>query len=95
MTATDRPEALPAALEGALIAHGRLIGWIAAHLAGREGLALVDEIERRLVVRDGAEDPGAVPDRAFAVERAADAEIRRLLRLARDAAAHAGEDAGA
>ncbi len=72
--------------EGSLLAHRRLIEALFAALVAQssDGAAVVDAIERRVGVCDGQEDPGAVPDRAFAVERAAEAEIARTLRAIRE-----------
>ena len=79
--------ALPAEIEGALNAHRRMIELIVTLLGELRGdaLSLVQDIERRVGYRDHHEDPGSEPDIAFAVERASDDELRRLLRNIRDA----------
>ena len=76
---------LPAAVEGVLIAHRRLIEVLLVRMAGEgpDAIGKIDEIERRLGYDDYHEDPGVDPDPAFAIERAADAELRRLLREVR------------
>lgn len=78
----DRPGDLLPADEGVLIAHRKLLALLLADLAGRGGdaLAAVDAIERRLGYDDHHEDPGVEPDPAFAIERRADGELRRILR---------------
>jgi hypothetical protein len=85
-------ESWPPDVEGTLIAHRRVLELLLATLAaaGAEGGALLDDIERRLAGGDAQEDPGVEPDGAFAVQRAADAEVRRLIREARAMAAAAG-----
>lgn len=87
---TDPSTILPAAAEGALLAHRRLIEAVFAALVADhpDGHGVIDEVERRVGVPDGQEDPGAVPDRAFAVEKAADAEIARTLRAVRERLDH-------
>ncbi len=86
----DEPSALPPAAEGALLAHRRLIEAVFAVLVAdhADGHGVIDDVERRIGAPDGQEDPGAVPDRAFAVERAAEAEIARTLRAVRERLDH-------
>ncbi|WP_181706212.1 hypothetical protein [Chthonobacter rhizosphaerae] len=86
MTSGPTADSWPPEIEGALIAHRKLLEILIAVLAsGRPaGADPIGEIERRLGYQDQQEDPGFEPDRAFAVARAADAEMERLLRSARD-----------
>lgn len=84
-TGRSNGELTPAALEGALAGHRRLIEALLAVVVDMRGPSLLDDLERRLGFEDHEEDPGVLPDPAFAIERAADAEVRRLLRSAREA----------
>jgi len=85
-----------AGLEGRLAAQGRLVELLVAAmaLASRDPDGLLDDVERRLGPQAAEEDPGALPDRAFAVQRAADAEVGRILRSVRAMVAAAGTRGG-
>lgn len=85
-----------AGLEGRIAAQGRLVELLVAAMAlsSRDPAALVDDIERRLGPQSAEEDPGALPDHAFAIQRAADAEIARMLRNVRAMVDVAGGGAG-
>lgn len=87
-----------AGLEGRVAAQARLVELLVAAMAlsSRDPAGLVDDIERRLGPQSAEEDPGALPDRAFAIQRSADAEIARLLRSIRAMvdAAKPGDGAG-
>lgn len=66
-------------LEGQLLAHRRLLARIVIAFCGRDdGAALRDFLEERQVLRDGQEDPGAVPVEALSVEFAVAEEFRAL-----------------
>lgn len=67
--------------EGMLHAHRRLAVTTLALLVGRDPdpEALLRRIEEALALRDHHEDPGSDPDPAFAIEAAADREMRRML----------------
>lgn len=84
-TARSNGELTPAALEGVLAGHRRMIEILLAVAVEIRGASLLDDLEKRLGFEDHEEDPGVLPDAAFAAERAADAEVRRLLRSAREA----------
>lgn len=85
----------PPDVEGAITAHRKLLEVLIALMAEESGRGaeLVGEIERRLGYQDHQEDPGFDPDAAFAVERAADGEVKRLLRTVRDMIAAADRPA--
>ncbi len=80
---------IPPQIEGALIAHRKLLELLISMLAAERGdtTALIDDLERRLFYQDGEEDPGAEPDQAFAAQTEAGNELRRLLRSVRAALA--------
>jgi uncharacterized membrane protein YebE (DUF533 family) len=86
-----RGDSWPPEVEGALIAHRRVLELLLATLAAarKDGGSLVDDLERRLSFQDFHEDPGVEPDPAYAIERASDQELRRLLRSVRDMVAAA------
>lgn len=67
--------------EGMLHAHRRLAVTTLALLVGRDPdpEALLRRIEEAFAFRDHHEDPGSDPDPAFAIEVAADREMRRML----------------
>jgi hypothetical protein len=79
---TDAAASLPPQFEGILHAHRRLIAAVLA-AAAEQDPGLLDRIEEQAGYRDAHEDPGAEPDLAFALEAAADAELKRLLAAAR------------
>lgn len=79
------PSGTDGTLEGMIAAHrlvlATLVRMLAAERGGAEAFGAV--LGRELLPADGEEDPGAVPDPAFAIEAAMRAEIERVLRLAR------------
>ncbi|MEJ1157145.1 hypothetical protein [Prosthecomicrobium sp. N25] len=79
---TEPRSALPPDIEGVLTIHRKLLSALLAAAAERDA-GFLDRVEAELEYRDAHEDPGAEPDLAFAVESAADAELKRLLASAR------------
>jgi hypothetical protein len=71
-------------LEGRLHGQRRVLAAIMAHLMAREGEDFGQLIDAQLEMSDHQEDPGAVPDPAFAAEAAAALEIRLVLERARE-----------
>ncbi|WP_075216818.1 hypothetical protein [Mongoliimonas terrestris] len=86
MTAGPTGNGWPPDIEGAITAHRKILQVLVALMAEHTGRGadLVGEIEQHLGYQDHQEDPGVEPDAAFAVERAADGEVHRLLRTVRD-----------
>ena len=75
-------------LEARLNAHREiLISLMASMMADGRHDRVFDELREDAVFRDGEEDPGIVPSRAFASEAHAADEIARLLDAARARAA--------
>jgi hypothetical protein len=76
-TETDR--------EGRLIAHRLVIEMLIEEVARLQGdtEAFWTRFEDYFQVQDHQEDPGALPDRAFGIEAASSAEIRRLVTTVR------------
>lgn len=72
-------------LEGRLNAQRELLALILSGMAARDS-DLLALIERKLAVADHQEDPGAVPQAAFAVEGSRSAEVQAILSLARQLA---------
>jgi hypothetical protein len=71
-------------LEARLNAHREvLISLMASMMAEGRHARVFDELEQDALFRDGEEDPGIVPSRAFASEAHAADEIARLLGAAR------------
>jgi hypothetical protein len=71
-------------LEARLNAHREvLISLMASMLAEGRYASVFDELEQDAIFRDGEEDPGVVPSKAFASEAHAADEIARLLDAAR------------
>lgn len=81
----------PPEVEGAIIAHRRVLELLLATLAAarKDGGSLVDDLERRLGFQDAHEDPGVEPDPAYAIQRASDQELQRLLKSVREMVAAA------
>ena len=77
-------------LEARLNAHREvLISLMASMMAESRYAQVFDELQQDAVFRDGEEDPGIVPSKAFASEAHAADEIARLLDAARARAAAA------
>jgi hypothetical protein len=77
---TDTPETT----EGRILAHRKILARILHALAaGRTGPDILDELKDRRQLELHAEDPGAVPDPALAIEGAIADEMRQVLDLAR------------
>jgi len=77
-------------LEARLNAHREiLISLMASLMADHRYAKVFDDLEQDAVFRDGEEDPGIVPTKAFASEAHAADEIARLLEAARARAAAA------
>ena len=77
-------------LEARLNAHREvLISLMASMMAEGRYVKVFDELQQDAVFRDGEEDPGVVPTKAFASETHAADEIARLLDAARARAAAA------
>lgn len=71
------------ALEGRLLAHRRTLAQILAALPHAEWQVLSDWLSERALLRDGQEDPGAVPAEGLALEMSIAEEYRELAALAR------------
>ena len=77
-------------LEARLNAHREvLISLMASMMAESRYVRVFDELQQDAVFRDGEEDPGIVPSKAFASEAHAADEIAKLLEAARARAATA------
>lgn len=75
-------------MEARLNAHREvLISLMASMMAEDRYAKVFDELQQDAVFRDGEEDPGIVPTKAFASEAHAADEIARLLDAARARAA--------
>ncbi|MFN3275222.1 MAG: hypothetical protein ACK41U_11160 [Paracoccus sp. (in: a-proteobacteria)] len=83
-TMTDSPK-LVASLEARLLAHRRVLAQLVASLPQSDRRTLTDWIDTRTVMRDGQEDPGAVPVEDAAEELALADEYRRIADLAASA----------
>jgi hypothetical protein len=75
----------PHELEGKLNAHRELmIDLLAAIIGGEAKVAqLMDRLKDDTTFKDNEEDPGLLPDGAFAIENSAAREIRSILDAAR------------
>lgn len=95
MTGGPTGNGWPPDIEGAITAHRKLLQVLVVLMAEQtgRGAELVGAIEQRLGYQDHQEDPGFEPDAAFAVERAADGEVQRLLRTVREMIAAADRPA--
>ncbi|SIQ04030.1 hypothetical protein SAMN05421641_10323 [Paracoccus thiocyanatus] len=67
-----------AALEGRLIAQRRILMRLLGGLPAESRAGLLDWLEERAVLRDGQEDPGAVPAEGAALELALADEMRLM-----------------
>ncbi|MFN3524643.1 MAG: hypothetical protein ACK4YU_01025 [Paracoccus sp. (in: a-proteobacteria)] len=76
---------LGAGLEARLLAHRHLLAQLVAVLPQSDRRALTDWIDTRTVMRDGQEDPGAVPAEGGAEELALADEYRLIADLAASA----------
>jgi hypothetical protein len=86
----DMVKASLEALEGRLVAQRELLGRLVAEVVRRgRGDALLDFLRERRILRDGQEDPGAVPTAALDFELAMADEYALLAEAARRAAAEA------
>jgi hypothetical protein len=71
-------------MEARLNAHREvLISLMASMMADGRHARVFDELQQDAIFRDGEEDPGIVPSKAFASEAHAADEIARLLDAAR------------
>jgi hypothetical protein len=70
-------------IEGRLNGQREVLAAILAHLMGASGNAFDQRLEALLEISDHQEDPGAVPDPAFAIEAASALEVKLLLDRAR------------
>lgn len=75
----------PEELEGRLNAHRELmIEMLAAMIGGEVTItAFLRQLRDDATFKDNEEDPGVVPEEAFAIENAAAREIRSILEAAR------------
>lgn len=77
-------------MEARLNAHREvLISLMASMIAEGRYRSVFDELEQDAIFRDGEEDPGVVPTKAFAPEAHAADEIGKLLAAAKARAARA------
>ena len=77
----------PHELEARLNAHREiLISLMASMIADGRHERVLDELQQDAVFRDGEEDPGIIPSKAFASETHSADEIARLLDAARSRA---------
>lgn len=88
------PDDVPAVVEGQLMAQRHALARLIARIATLEGgAAWLDAVfPRDLSPQDGQEDPGAVPDRAFAILAARDEELALIGTEARNLLAHPPEE---
>lgn len=70
-------------LEGMLIAHRKILARLIAAQQASSGADLMARLEDGTVMRDGQEDPGAVPTDGVATGLAIAEETSRILSLAR------------
>lgn len=74
----------PELLEGRLVAQRRVLGALLARLS-RSDPAFLEELEGMAQYQDYEEDPGVLPDEAFAAQSAQSDEVRLILEAARRA----------
>jgi hypothetical protein len=74
-------------LEGRLVGQREVLAVMLAHLMRTGGTEFERLVEAQLGIGDHQEDPGAVPEEAFAVEAAAALERRQVIERARAIAA--------
>jgi hypothetical protein len=72
-----------AELEGQIIAHRRLLARLIDALDAAQRRALLRWIDEREILRDGQEDPGAVPTGAEILPLSTAAEFRELAEMLR------------
>ncbi len=78
------PEATPLELEARLNAHRELLIDVLTALIGDQSSSKIAErLRDDTVAADFEEDPGVLPDQAFAIENETASEIRRILDAAR------------
>jgi hypothetical protein len=78
----------PEELEGRLNAHRELIIEMLAAMIGGETTAasFLQRLQDDTTFEDNEEDPGVMPDEAFAIENSAAREVRTMLEAARERA---------
>ena len=76
-------------IEGRLIAQRKVLARILARVCEPDGRTLLNAFEADGVFQDHQEDPGAVPDSAFAIEAGMADEMRLIVEAARR---HSGSD---
>lgn len=76
-------EMSPLEIEGQLLGQRAVLVAIVAQLMANRGDDVTARIEALLEISDHQEDPGALPDPAFAIEAAAVQEVRLVLEQAR------------
>lgn len=79
----SKGELSPLEIEGQLHGQRAVLAAILAQLMADGRDDVTRRIEALLEISDHQEDPGAVPDPAFAIEAAAAQEVRRVLERAR------------
>ncbi|RJE78487.1 hypothetical protein [Paracoccus sp. JM45] len=72
------------ATEGRILAHRRILARLIATLPQETRYDIMQWIEQREVMRDGQEDPGAVPTDGNAFELAIADEFSRIAIIAKD-----------
>ncbi|WP_209427196.1 hypothetical protein [Pararhodobacter sp. SW119] len=77
------PTMSPPELEGRLNGQREVLAVLLAQMMAQAGDDTARRIESLLEISDHQEDPGAVPDPAFAIEAASALEVRLLLERAR------------
>ncbi len=80
-------EPTPSAFEGRMLAHRRILARLIAALPEADRTAMMHWMDNREVMRDGQEDPGAVPTEGSALELAMADEFTRVATLAGDSMA--------
>ena len=70
-----------------MLAHRRILARLIAALPEADRTAMMDWMDNREVMRDGQEDPGAVPTEGSALELAMADEFTRVATLAGDSMA--------
>jgi hypothetical protein len=73
------PGMSPLEIEGRLNGQREILATILAQLMAQSGDGFTRQLEALLEIPDHQEDPGAVPEPAFAIEAAAALEVRLLL----------------
>lgn len=70
-------------LEGMLIAHRKILAQIVTLMQEQGDTSFIYKLDERSVMRDGQEDPGAVPTDGVATGLAIAEEVSRIVSLAR------------